>query len=974
MALVMDVTVDVSKDAVLDIMDPIVIGPVVKTVKTKSVIRDMAPVRVSVDGSHHIVMDALMAIMVKPVSFVAGTVAMALVMDVTVDVSKDAILDIMDSRCSSNCVGRECNRYGDCTQGCVQGYRGNKCQYSCPSGCSSRVCNRSNGFCFSCIDGYFGDRCEKDCRWKDKCSGRKCNKTNGFCLNGCNPGLYGNYCGMRCGNCSSGICDRNTGNCKACSVGFYGAQCNGICSNTCQNQECRQIDGHCSNGCDNGFYGPLCKKSCSENCAERKCRQNGGCIGGCTPNWTGDKCDRCDSGHYGRYCSQACSPNCKGRTCNNITGFCIFGCNMGFFLEKCERACSQSCPSACSRYSGECKGECPVGKYGSTCDRSCNQYCKSGCSKTKGLCHSGCIVGKFGADCLQTCGGGCISGCHQVDGSCSCKTGWQNQNCDVCKPDYYGQECDQQCSSYCINGTCLPNNGSCIGGCKGYFVDEQCTMAENKYYSTIRNVSVPIEDPEEEPQTENPEEAVYYNDLSVAKDIAVSNLFIIITHKEAKENEGFLKEFKSLPYGERFDCDIAKTEENMPKNRFKTTFPYDHSRVILEASQGFISDYINANYIENMEGKREFIACQGPLKNTLVDHWRMIWQEHVEYIVMLTNLIEGPKVKCHEYWPDKETELDINPFSVTLIEEKQYAYFVERRLTLRNKKVTGSRTVVQYHYTQWPDHGTPNPLNLVVFHRHFRHKVRSTQHPIIVHCSAGIGRTGTFIAFDVLSRYGKDKGKVNVIEYVKAMRKDRMTMIQNVDQYVFLYHALHEFFRGKAHYKKGDEILSLYGDMNKLDAQKQLTNEFNELISLKPRFDSKDFKTGKTFLKLNMTKSVLPVEQYLVYLTSHVPGRQCYYNAVTVSSFSRDDEFISAQFPVPEGAIDLVRLLVDHESTFLISLNPLSELKELQSWVDEKVNPLKLGPYTITKGTQEVVSGEIRKTYITITTKEVSCF
>ncbi|XP_061180788.1 receptor-type tyrosine-protein phosphatase mu-like [Saccostrea echinata] len=447
-------------------------------------------------------------------------------------------------------------------------------------------------------------------------------------------------------------------------------------------------------------------------------------------------------------------------------------------------------------------------------------------------------------------------------------------------------------------------------------------------YTYIGNTSVPIEDPEEEPQIENPEEAVYYNDLSVAKDIAVSDLLNIITQREAKKNEGFLKEFKMLPYGERFDCESAKTEENMSKNRFKTTFPYDHSRVILEASQGFASDYINANYIENMEGKREFIASQGPLKNTIVDHWRMIWQEQVEYIVMLTNLIEGPKVKCHQYWPEKEKELDINPFFVTLIEEKQYAYFVERRLTLRNKKVSGSRTVVQYHYTRWPDHGTPNPLNLVVFHRHFRHKIRSTQHPIIVHCSAGIGRTGTFIAFDVLSKYGKDKGKVNVIEYVKAMRKDRMTMIQNVDQYVFLYHALHEFFRGKAHYKKRDEILSLYGDMNKLDAQKQLTNEFNELFSLKPRFDPKDFKSGKTFLKLNMTKSVLPVEQYLVYLTSHVPGRQCYYNAVTVSSFSRDDEFISAQFPVPEGAIDLVRLLVDHESTFLISLNPLSELKE----------------------------------------------
>ncbi|XP_061185379.1 receptor-type tyrosine-protein phosphatase kappa-like [Saccostrea echinata] len=494
-------------------------------------------------------------------------------------------------------------------------------------------------------------------------------------------------------------------------------------------------------------------------------------------------------------------------------------------------------------------------------------------------------------------------------------------------------------------------------------------FAENKLYTNIANVSVPIEDPEEEPQIENPEEAVYYNDLSVAKDIAVSDLLNIITQREAKEKEGFQKEFKSLPYGERFACETAKTAENIPKNRFKTTFPYDHSRVILEM-KGFTSDYINANYIENIEGKREFIACQGPRENTIVDHWRMIWQEHVDYIVMLTNLIEGPKVKCHQYWPDEGKELDINPFSVNLVEEKVYAYFVERKMYVRKKRVTGSRSVVQYHYTRWPDHGTPNPLNLVVFHSHFRHKMKHSQNPIIVHCSAGIGRTGTFIALDVLSRYGKDNGKVNVIEYVKAMRKDRMTMIQNVDQYVFLYHALYEFFRRKAQCRKKDEFLGLSRDLDKIDTQKQLTSEFNELISLKPRYDAKDFKSGKKFSKLNLTKSILPVEQYLVYLTSHVPGRESYYNAVHVSSFTRAEEFISAQLPVSGAAIDLVRLLVDHESAFLISLNPLSEVKELHNWVDEKNGNIRLSPYTIIRDTQTTLSKEIRKTSIKITKKE----
>ncbi|XP_062587027.1 cell death abnormality protein 1-like, partial [Saccostrea cucullata] len=780
--------------------------------------------------------------------------------------------------CSSNCVDKECYTNGDCIKGCVQGYWKNKCQGQCPSNCKMG-CDRKNADCNSCRNGYWDRKCQKECL--SKCSELKCEKSRGYLLcKGCLSGYYGAYCDQVCGNCSTGTCEKDSGNCGACKAGFYGVMCKQTCSNTCHNRECIKITGYCSNGCNNGFYGSFCNMKCSQNCAQAKCFRNGTCTNGCKQNWSGStcdgcivgkfgtdchrscsagclsschqndgscqckngwqgqNCDECDLNHYGLDCSKKCSVNCKRKICNNVTGSCTYGCEKGFYLEKCEQTCSTLCPSACNRHSGECEDECFVGKYGEFCNKTCSRTCKDGCSKIDGLCSSGCIDGKFGTDCLKTCSGGCNSGCHQSDGSCSCKIGWQGKYCGACTPDYYGKNCDQQCSSNCLNETCFSNNGSCIGGCKGEFTDEQCMTAlvvgdstslpitaigaglgaglfllviiiiiviflrrrknsysksnavlfrkegtqsiENRLCINIGDGPVTIEDPEEEPQIENPEEAVYYNDLSVAKDVAVSDLLKIITQREAKEKEGFLKEFKMLPYGERFDCEIAKSKENMTKNRFKTVFPYDHSRVVLDTSQGFTSDYINANYIENMEGERDFIACQGPLKNTLVDHWRMIWQENVEYIVMLTNLTEGPKVKCHQYWPDKGQELDVNPFTVTLVEEKQYAYFVERRMTLCNKKVTGSRTIVQYHYTRWPDHGTPNPLNLIVFHRHFRHKSRSTQHPIIVHCSAGIGRTGTFIALDVLCRYGKDKGKVNVIEYVKAMRRDRMTMIQNV--------------------------------------------------------------------------------------------------------------------------------------------------------------------------------------------------
>ncbi|XP_062607857.1 receptor-type tyrosine-protein phosphatase mu-like [Saccostrea cucullata] len=263
----------------------------------------------------------------------------------------------------------------------------------------------------------------------------------------------------------------------------------------------------------------------------------------------------------------------------------------------------------------------------------------------------------------------------------------------------------------------------------------------------------------------------------------------------------------------------------------------------------------------------------------------MIWQENIEYIVMLTNLIEGPKKKCHQYWSNEDEALELEPFSVTLVEEKVYAYYVIRVLNLKKREVTGSRTVVQFHYTRWPDHGTPNPLDLVVFHRNFRHKVTRSQYPILVHCSAGVGRTGTFIGLDVLSRYGKDNGKVNVIEYVKTMRRDRMTMIQNVEQYIFLHHALFEFFRRQGRIIKREDFLNVCCGSANRETMKEITNEFNELSTLKPVYDSEDFTTGLNHLHLNKTQSVLPVEQYLVSLSSHVSGRDAYYNAVTVSVY-----------------------------------------------------------------------------------------
>ncbi|XP_062575888.1 multiple epidermal growth factor-like domains protein 10 [Saccostrea cucullata] len=230
--------------------------------------------------------------------------------------------------CSPYCVAKQCDTHGYCTLGCTEGYWGNKCQNFCPSFCHLKICNRVDGICNSCIDGYYGDRCEQLCN--SKCSGQKCNKDTGFCTTGCVSGYYGSYCQDRCGNCGTGICSRNTGNCETCNKGVYGSQCDKKCSNNCLNKECRPIDGHCSNGCISGFYGSLCNMQCSENCVQTICSRNGVCINGCKPNWTGDKCAECSRTHHGPRCDQQCSPVCLNGTCFSDNGSCIEGCNINF--------------------------------------------------------------------------------------------------------------------------------------------------------------------------------------------------------------------------------------------------------------------------------------------------------------------------------------------------------------------------------------------------------------------------------------------------------------------------------------------------------------------------------------------------------------------------------------------------------------------------------------------------------------------
>ncbi|XP_061190825.1 receptor-type tyrosine-protein phosphatase T-like [Saccostrea echinata] len=469
-------------------------------------------------------------------------------------------------------------------------------------------------------------------------------------------------------------------------------------------------------------------------------------------------------------------------------------------------------------------------------------------------------------------------------------------------------------------------------------------------------------DNDEKTHEENPYGDLYMNEETIP-DINVENLENVINEKRKNEDDGFKREYAAMPYGERYPCNTGKQPENVPKNRFKTTFPYDHSRVKLSNSQ---SDYINANFIDGINKTNEYIAAQGPRQNTVTDYWSMIWQESVNQIIMLTNLKEGNKAKCVKYWPDLHQTITFGMISLRAEDEQRYAYYKIRKFRVTNKELKKSRIVTQYHYTAWPDHGTPEPLCLVIFHDHVtRTKDTRRSGPTLVHCSAGIGRTGTYIAIDALYKAGKTNRKINVAEYVKKMREKRMNMVQTYEQYMTIFLALEAMFKAstcvhtKPDFIRKAELMTRDKPAN----ESELRNEFQKLLRVRPSYKEEDYKFA--LQSASSKTAILPLDKYSLYLSSSVPKRGSYINAVTLPSYTKNKAFIITHYPAPEDAVDFLRLLTDHESDVVICMDPLSKVESTKKWLPAANSVKTVSPFTVNCGQEQVT--EIKCTTISIT-------
>lgn len=284
---------------------------------------------------------------------------------------------------------------------------------------------------------------------------------------------------------------------------------------------------------------------------------------------------------------------------------------------------------------------------------------------------------------------------------------------------------------------------------------------------------------------------VNVNAKKLTNPIQIEELHKFIQKGKTNDHNIIRKEHGDLPFGLLALCNSALKQENKVKNRYNDIIAYDHSRVVLTPYvHDPHSDYINANYIDGYNRPKAYIASQGPNKAMLGDFWKMIWQEKVTKVVMLTNLIETCKKKCEQYWPSqgKNTYGDITVETLDISEYTDY--------TIRTFRITEGKTnriIKQFHFNSWTDHGAPTyPSPLLNFRRKVQQYNSDSQGPIVVHCSAGIGRTGTYIAVDYLLQQAKVEGQIDLLQYAQLMRSFRVNMIQTWQQYCFVYEALQE--------------------------------------------------------------------------------------------------------------------------------------------------------------------------------------
>ncbi|XP_061572406.1 receptor-type tyrosine-protein phosphatase delta-like isoform X9 [Cololabis saira] len=426
--------------------------------------------------------------------------------------------------------------------------------------------------------------------------------------------------------------------------------------------------------------------------------------------------------------------------------------------------------------------------------------------------------------------------------------------------------------------------------------------------------------------------------------VPISELADHAERLKANDNLKFSQEYESIDPGQQFTWENSNLEVNKPKNRYANVIAYDHSRVILSSIEGVPgSDYINANYIDGYRRQNAYIATQGSLPETFGDFWRMVWEQHTANIVMMTKLEEKSRVKCDQYWPTRGTET-YGLIQVTLLDTVELATYSVRTFALYKSGSSEKREVRHFQFTAWPDHGVPeHPTPFLAFLRRIKACNPPDAGPMIVHCSAGVGRTGCFIVIDAMTERIKHEKTIDIYGHVTLMRSQRNYMVQTEDQYIFIHDAVLEAVTCGNTEVPARNLYSYIQRLTQIEPGENVTGmelEFKRLASAKAhtsRFVSANLPCNKF---KNRLVNIMPYESTRVCLQPirGVEGSD-YINASFIDGYRQQRAYIATQGPLAETTEDYWRMLWEHNSTIVVMLTKLREMgreKCHQYWPAER--------------------------------------
>ncbi|XP_050638396.1 receptor-type tyrosine-protein phosphatase C isoform X4 [Macaca thibetana thibetana] len=427
---------------------------------------------------------------------------------------------------------------------------------------------------------------------------------------------------------------------------------------------------------------------------------------------------------------------------------------------------------------------------------------------------------------------------------------------------------------------------------------------------------------------------------------------LLETYKRKIADEGrlFLAEFQSIPrVFSKFPIKEARKPFNQNKNRYVDILPYDYNRVELSEINGDAgSNYINASYIDGFKEPRKYIAAQGPRDETVDDFWRMIWEQKATVIVMVTRCEEGNRNKCAEYWPSmEEGTRAFGDVVVKINQHKRCPDYIIQKLNIVNKKekATG-REVTHIQFTSWPDHGVPEDPHLLL---KLRRRVNAFSNffsgPIVVHCSAGVGRTGTYIGIDAMLEGLEAENKVDVYGYVVKLRRQRCLMVQVEAQYILIHQALVEYNQFGETEVNLSELHPYLHNMKKRDPPSEpspLEAEFQRLPSYRS-WRTQHIGNQEENKNKNRNSNVIPYDYNRVPLKhelemskesdhdsdessdddsdSEEPSK--YINASFIMSYWKPEVMIAAQGPLKETIGDFWQMIFQRKVKVIVMLTEL---------------------------------------------------